>query len=110
MQESTFNSHKGGSFSTPPDWFLLGLDQPTDVHLPPSLKPFPSHSPDIISPLLLLPHNSGSGLVGEMGMDLVPEQSQEEEGGDSARGRHEIVLGNATITVYYHVESPSHNI
>ena len=107
MQESTFSSFKGGSFSTPPDWFLLGLDQPTDVHLPPSLKPFPSHSPDIISPLLS-PHNSWSGLVDhDMEMDLV-QQSQEEEGGDSAWGRHEIVLGNATITVYY-VESSSHN-
>ena len=98
IQESTFSGFKNGSFSTPPDWFLLGMDQPTDVHLPPFLKPFPYHSPDMI-PLSLSAHNSqGPGA----GVGMNP--SQEEVGGNYARGRHEIVLGNATIVID---ESPS---
>ena len=85
------------------------MDQPTDVRLPPSLKPFPCQSPDIIPLPSLSPHviDSGSGLADDVGMNLIQLRSQEEEGGDYARGRHEIVLGNATITVYY-VESPLH--
>ena len=100
IQESTISGFKDGGHSTPPDWFLLGMDQPTDVHLPPSLKPFPYHSPDI--PPSFSAHNSqlqGPGLPGDM-----VNPSQEEVGGNYARGRHEIVLGNATIVVN---ESPS---
>ena len=83
------------------------MDQPTDVRLPPSLKPFPCQSPDVIPLPSLSPHviDSGSRLAGDVGMNPI-QQSQEEEGGDHARGRHEIVLGNGTITVY--VESPLH--
>lgn len=101
IQESTFSGFKDGSFSTPPDWFLLGMDQPTDVHLPPSLKQFPYHSPDMI-PLSLSHNSQGHGLPGDMAMNL----SQEEVGGNYARGRsrHEIVLGNTTIVID---ESPS---
>ena len=70
------------------------MDQPTDVHLPPSLKPFPYHSPDIPTSFAVL-NSRGRGLADDGGMN----QSQEEVGGDYARGRHEIVLGNATIVV-----------
>ena len=98
IHESTISGFKDGSFSTPPDWLLLGMDQPTDVHLPPSLKPFPYHSPDI-PPSFTVLNSQGRGLAGDGGMNQI-QQSQEEMGGNYARGRHEIVLGNATIVLH----------
>ena len=77
------------------------MDQSTDVHLPSSLKLFTSHSPDMTIPPSLGVHinSQGPGLAaGDVEMNLIA-QPQEEVGGYYARGRHEIVVGNATIVV-----------
>ena len=97
MQESTY---KDDSPSIPPtDWFLPGmLDRQTDP-MPSSLKPFRSHSgADMTLPSLL---DCGQPVFADSGPEMnVIQQSQEEVGGDCARrGRHEIVLGIATVVV-----------
>ena len=75
------------------------MDQPTDVYLPPLLRPFPYHSPDMI-PTSLAVHNNGSdhrSVADDVGTNLI--QSQEEVGGDFDGGRHEIVIGSSVPSI-----------
>ena len=75
------------------------MDQPTDVHLPPLLRPFPYHSPDMIPPPLVA-HNNGSdhrSVADDAETNVI--QSQEEVGGDFDGGRHEIIIGNSVLLI-----------
>ena len=57
----------------------------------------------------LVAHNNGSdhgSVADDVGMNLI--QSQEEVGGDFARGRHEIVIGNSVPLISLLTSSHMH--
>lgn len=99
MQESRFEGDDHG--------FLLVAHHLTESMqhnsmMPLSIKPFQSNYDPYKTPLSS-PPDSGPGLDSDELPDihLAPiQQSQEEAGGECAqRGRHEIVLGTATVVV-----------